>query len=179
MTCWKCSAQLQGAKKFCTECGAPAQAPASAIDPFASTVQPTSRAAPSVQPSAPSQRGPVSPLALSAFEFNESAREIVPREAEAPPAPGSEKLGATVLMQQVPSKPAPAPVAKPASVLPPSFGTTPAPNAPIGPGMAVRVRWANGQKYPGTVWQVQGTQVLVAFPDGQRHWVEIGFVERS
>lgn len=94
--------------------------------------------------------------------------------------PASDRVPAgTVQMQQVAARPlqAAAP-AKAPSVLPPSVGAGVAPSA-LGPGVAVRVRWANGQKYLGTIWQVHGTQVLVAFQDGQRHWVEAAFVERT
>jgi hypothetical protein len=41
----------------------------------------------------------------------------------------------------------------------------------IGPGMAVNVRWPDGNQYPGQVTQVGGGQVLVAFSNGQQQWV--------
>jgi hypothetical protein len=44
------------------------------------------------------------------------------------------------------------------------------------PGSRVTVTWSNGQRYPGTVQQVSGTQCLVVFPDGQQHWVEMQYV---
>lgn len=44
------------------------------------------------------------------------------------------------------------------------------------PGARVTVTWSNGQRYPGTVQQVSGTQCLVVFPDGQHHWVEMQYV---
>jgi hypothetical protein len=59
---------------------------------------------------------------------------------------------------------------------------TPQPYAPpasgygFAPGSRVQVTWSNGQRYPGTVQQLSGTQCLVAFPDGQQHWVEMQFV---
>jgi hypothetical protein len=40
----------------------------------------------------------------------------------------------------------------------------------------VTVTWSNGQRYPGTVQQVAGSQCLVVFPDGQHHWVEMQYV---
>jgi hypothetical protein len=40
----------------------------------------------------------------------------------------------------------------------------------------VNVTWSNGQRYPGTVQQVSGSQCLVVFPDGQHHWVEMQYV---
>lgn len=44
------------------------------------------------------------------------------------------------------------------------------------PGSRVQVTWSNGQRYPGTVQQVGGSQCLVMFPDGQQHWVEMQYV---
>ena len=58
----------------------------------------------------------------------------------------------------------------------------PPPPAPAGygfgyvPGSRVTVTWSNGQRYPGTVQQVSGSQCLVVFPDGQHHWVEMQYV---
>lgn len=70
----------------------------------------------------------------------------------------------------------PAPPAPPAGPMPqpPPFGYS----APFGyaPGSRVTVTWSNGQRYPGTVQQVSGSQCLVAFPDGQQHWVEMQYV---
>lgn len=190
MSCSQCPTKLEGARKFCSECGAPVKP---AIDPFASTAKPHAGAA-SVPIPTPSEPGaasasrpshPISPLASSSFEYSESVREIVAAregggdddvddDARVPPKSAS-RLGGTVQMKQAPLRPA----AKPASVIPPSFGVSSSPNAALGPGMAVRVRWADGQRYPGTVWQVRGAQVLVSFPNGQRLWVEASFVERT
>jgi hypothetical protein len=36
--------------------------------------------------------------------------------------------------------------------------------------------WANGQRYRGTIVQLLGPRVLVVFPDGQQHWVEMGYI---
>ena len=44
------------------------------------------------------------------------------------------------------------------------------------PGTRVNVTWSNGQRYPGTVQQVSGSQCLVVFPDGQHHWVEMQYI---
>jgi hypothetical protein len=44
------------------------------------------------------------------------------------------------------------------------------------PGARVNVTWSNGQRYPATVSQVSGSQVLVIFPDGQQHWVEMQYL---
>ncbi len=58
------------------------------------------------------------------------------------------------------------PLAAPA----PSYGV------PYQPGARVSVTWANGQRYPGTVHLVSGSQRLVVFPDGQHHWVELPYL---
>jgi hypothetical protein len=54
------------------------------------------------------------------------------------------------------------------------------PPAPYGftysPGSRVQVTWSNGQRYPATVSQVQGSQCLVVFPDGQQHWIDVQFI---
>jgi hypothetical protein len=48
--------------------------------------------------------------------------------------------------------------------------------AGLAPGAAVWVQWSNGQRYPGTVQQVSGSQCYVSFPDGQARWVESAYV---
>jgi hypothetical protein len=45
-----------------------------------------------------------------------------------------------------------------------------------GPGALVLVHWADGHRYPATVLQAVGNQVLVAFPSGQQQWVDIAYV---
>ena len=47
------------------------------------------------------------------------------------------------------------------------------------PGSRVTVTWSNGQRYPGTVQQVSGSQCLVVFPDGQHHWVDMQYLAPS
>lgn len=49
------------------------------------------------------------------------------------------------------------------------------PNAPY-PGARVLVAWSNGQRYPATVSQVNGSQCHVVFPDGQQHWVDMMYL---
>ncbi len=44
------------------------------------------------------------------------------------------------------------------------------------PGSRVTVTWSNGQRYPGSITQVNGSQCLVVFPDGQHHWVEMQYL---
>ncbi|MBK6461003.1 MAG: hypothetical protein IPF92_08340 [Myxococcales bacterium] len=42
--------------------------------------------------------------------------------------------------------------------------------------MNVSVMWANGNRYPGVVQQVQGAQVFVVFQDGQSQWIDAQYV---
>jgi hypothetical protein len=64
--------------------------------------------------------------------------------------------------------PAPAPSPSPSPSAPPRYGVV--------PGAKVLVQWADGNRYPGTVMQVAGTQLLVAFPNGQQHWIDARYV---
>lgn len=72
----------------------------------------------------------------------------------------------------------------PAPMMPPMMPPMQPPPAHAGygfgfgyaPGSRVNVTWSNGQRYPGTVHQVSGSQCLVMFPDGQQHWVEMQYV---
>jgi hypothetical protein len=43
-------------------------------------------------------------------------------------------------------------------------------------GARVAVQWSDGNRYPGTVTNVQSGQVEVLFPDGRRVWVPQGYV---
>lgn len=45
-------------------------------------------------------------------------------------------------------------------------------------GTQVLVAWSDGQRYPGTVVQVAPGQYLVAMANGQQHWVPISAVYR-
>jgi hypothetical protein len=78
--------------------------------------------------------------------------------------------------QQAPSF-APVAYAPAAPAVSPSVRAAPvAPIEPFAVGRPVLVTWSNGQRYPATVLQLSATHVLVAFGDGQRHWVERVFV---
>lgn len=48
----------------------------------------------------------------------------------------------------------------------------------LAPGAQVLVQWSDGQRYPGTVRDVnpQQQQVHVAFPNGASHWVPLQYV---
>jgi len=47
---------------------------------------------------------------------------------------------------------------------------------PIAIGSRVMVQWSDGNRYPGTVSQMQNGQVQVAFPDGRQVWVPQQYV---
>jgi hypothetical protein len=80
--------------------------------------------------------------------------------------------------QQSPPLPQAAPSPLPGAAQSPwvGWGAPSAPSYGPAPGAQVQVTWANGQRYPGTVQQVSGGQCLVAFPDGQQHWVPLQYV---
>jgi hypothetical protein len=46
----------------------------------------------------------------------------------------------------------------------------------FGPGARVLVQWADGNRYPATVQQQNGSQCLVSFPDGRTQWVEAQYL---
>jgi hypothetical protein len=78
--------------------------------------------------------------------------------------------------QPSPYQAPPAGYAQPAPQGPSPF----APAAPVQPsygaGALVLVHWADGNRYPATVLQSAGNQVLVVFPSGQQQWVELQYV---
>jgi hypothetical protein len=41
----------------------------------------------------------------------------------------------------------------------------------------VLVQWADGNKYPATVQQSQGTNCLIVFPDGRQQWVDAQYLQ--
>jgi hypothetical protein len=101
---------------------------------------------------APARPVPVSPMASSVMRSpGDPVQPATPVPWNQPPAPG---LGQT----PAPHSPSPSP--------PPTYA----------PGTMVLVHWSNGNRYPGTVMQAVGAQVLVAFPDGQQHWVDVRYV---
>ena len=157
------------------------------IDPFGVTQKP--QGGPS----------PVSPLASSAMLPQSPVTPGMLAASQNPPsaaAPGSQPHA------PVPS-PVPTPAAAPQHAAPQPYPGQPYPpqaapgqhagyNHPAGgyaqnaphapraagpaPGAAVWVQWSNGQRYPGTVQQVSGSQCYVSFPDGQARWVESAYV---
>jgi hypothetical protein len=159
--------------------------PSSAPDPFAKTMMGDPNAvaaiaearkadtrpptAPLVQIGsvAPARPNPVSPMASSMMSNPSDRPSAIPGRASGtpwnvPPAP------------QQPQQPAPPPQQQP--VAPPPAAVAGRPMAPMAPGTMVLVYWSNGNRYPGTVLRAAGTQVLVAFPNGQQHWVDMQYV---
>lgn len=96
--------------------------------------------------------------------------------------------GAPAVSVEAPTVRAPVPGAAPATPrgAPPGYVGTPWNVAPIappppsppayGPGALVLVHWVDGNRYPGTVLQASGRQVLVAFPSGMQQWVDLQYV---
>lgn len=72
---------------------------------------------------------------------------------------------------------APVPVASPASVHAVPAQPASVQGVPYAPGGRVWVRWANGQTYPGTVFQVHAGRCLVGFADGQHYWIEFVYLQ--
>jgi hypothetical protein len=59
------------------------------------------------------------------------------------------------------------------------FASPPAQGLMCAPGMSVSVLAPDGMRYPGTVVQSQGDQVLCAFPNGQQNWVPVQHVSAA
>jgi hypothetical protein len=123
-----------------------------APDPFARTVMGDPTAPQAGQPAQPGPPvpSPVSPMASSVMKS--------PADAKAT------------------TNPPIVPWNVPAPIAPPPAQATPAPRYGFAPGTVVLVQWADGNRYPGTVLQASGTQLLVAFPNGQQHWVDARYV---
>jgi len=170
-TCARCGAALIATARFCATCGSPvARAPTGSSDkaspaaapvagtpppmpdPFAKTMLGDAAAAavPPVQPTQP-MAPPVSPLASSVME----------KPGQQPPP----NVHVIATPWNVPPPTGPGPFAQQAPV-----------SRVFGPGALVLVHWSDGNRYPGTVLQVVGSQLLVSFPNGQQHWVDMKYV---
>ena len=160
--------------------GAPAPAPSPPSAPSSGVTAPAPGSAPSVsqqpvmQPVQPAMHAPQPQLPHQVPQ--QLPPHLFPLPPQNPPGP---------FPQPVPAAPAPMPYA--AAPYPPPQPTAPPmqgqpPQAAGGyvfgyvPGSRVTVTWSNGQRYPGTVQQVSGSQCLVVFPDGQHHWVDMQYV---
>jgi uncharacterized Zn finger protein (UPF0148 family) len=125
--------------------------------------------APSASPSSPARK-PQAPQVFPAFAPLAQALAKPPQQpAPAPVRPSSPQSPPIPIPGSVPQAPG---VVMPAAG---SGGYAPMP-ALFPPGQRVFVQWANGQKYPGVVEQLHGTQCLVRFDAGEKRWVETRFV---
>lgn len=196
--CSRCGSALIATARFCAACGSPvglattprpptqpmsaknpaaaqpmpspspAQAPPSVPDPFGRTVmgdpnavattsEPRMQTAPLAQVAiAPARPNPVSPMASSVMN-----------------TPGDPRKAASAAPWNVPASIAnPYAQTKP----PPPVASAPVATGNFGPGSMVLVQWSDGNRYPGTVLQTAGSQLLVAFPNGQQQWIDQQFI---
>ena len=175
-TCARCGAALIATARFCAACGSPvaraAGAPPSAVNERAPTAP-----AP-VPPAPPSIPDPFAKTVLG----DAASAGVPPLQPTQPMAPPVSPLASSVMEKPAPSKGPPNVhvIATPWNVPPPSGPGPFAQQAPIprgfGPGALVLVHWSDGNRYPGTVLQSAGTQLLVSFPNGQQHWVDVKYV---
>jgi len=204
--CARCAAPLVATARFCAACGSPvllnttpapqsrpdSRGPTAAMpavpapDPFARTVMgdPAAAAAAATaaaaadahasQPRVPTAavasqpRVPTAPIAIGAV-------------APARPNPVSPMASSVMKTPGDPGQPqanAPTPwnVGVPQAQTPVPYSPAPAAVNPFPPGTMVLVHWSDGNRYPGTVLQASGAQLLVAFPNGQQHWVDVRYV---
>jgi len=149
--------------------GAPSKRPdrTQLMDP-SSFVRPKPGAAPQSQPGVPgSSPGPLHQPA-----------SVAQPSIQQPPMPS----GQPPMMQHGTPQQAMPPPMQPQQPPPQQWGgpasawAPPTPSFGFAPGARVNVTWSNGQRYPATVSQVSGTKVLVVFPDGQQHWVEMQYL---
>jgi hypothetical protein len=154
----------------------PVAPPASSVAQPPRPVQP----APSSGFGPPPAHAPSHPLPVGTF--NPPAPPSAYNPAPAPPQPPQPPPSAyhpAPAQQPPPSAYNPAqPPQQAGWGAPPGYPAAPAPPPPAGfaPGTRVMVTWSNGQRYPATVWQVSQGRCLVAFPDGQQHWVDVSFL---
>ena len=125
---------------------------------------------------------PAAVAAINALRTNEPRVQTVPITAVAPARPNPVSPMASSVMRS-PGDPLPPNQASNPTpwnvgvVGTPAPYTPPAPAAnPYVPGKMVLVQWSDGNRYAGTVLQVAGAQVLVTFPNGQQHWVDVKYL---
>jgi hypothetical protein len=169
------------------------------VDPLASTAPASVSPARSHASADSASRSPVSPLAGTALQPSVKPEEAsVSASPLSPVVPSGSSRGKTAPLSAVPHL---HPLVPPQAAVSPVFGSpsrgarapaSPAPPAPprsgpelpadprallpIAPGRRVLVQWANGQRYPGVVEQIQGPQSLVRFDAGEQRWVETRYI---
>jgi hypothetical protein len=194
-SCARCGAALIATARFCAACGSPVARGASANENVARTPSatgtekaapapaPVTGAPPSIpDPFAKTVLGDAASVAVPAAPQAAPAGPLPPIQPTQPMAPLVSPLASSVM--EKPGGPQPPAnvhvIATPWNVPPPSgpgpFVQQAPPSRGFGPGALVLVKWADGNRYPGTVLQVAGTQLLVSFPDGQQHWVDMKYV---
>lgn len=203
--CARCAAPLVATARFCAACGSPvllnttpppqsrpdSRGPTEAMpavpapDPFARTVMgdPAAAAAAATAAAAADALAsqPKVPAAAGASQPRVPTAPIAIGVAPARPNPVS-PMASSVM--RTPGDPAPPQAGAqppwnagvPPAQTPVPYSPPPAAVNPYMPGTMVLVHWSNGNRYPGTILQVSGAQVLVAFPNGQQHWVDVRYV---
>lgn len=153
-----------------TQGGPAPSAHASGFGVAPSTAQPPPAQIP---PPAPAYGAPPPPHHAGAAPGYGGA-PVYPQTPAAPMAPVAPMAPAAPVAPMAPAAPM-APVAPMApggtAGAQPAWGFT-----GYAPGARVNVTWSNGMQYPATVQQVTGGRCLVAFPDGQQHWVDMQYV---
>ncbi len=192
--CARCAAPLVAAARFCAACGSPVTRSATGPAVSSPEPRPDSRGptvavpavpaapAPAPDPFASTVMGdPAAVAAIAAVRSSEPQIRTAPIAAVAPARPNPVSPMASSVMRT----PGDRPVSAPSVPTPWNVGVVPAPTPyapsapvmnPYSPGVMVLVQWSNGNRYPGTVLQASGSQVLVSFPNGQQHWVDVKYV---
>jgi hypothetical protein len=169
------------------------------VDPLASTAPASISPARGHQPSESPPNSPLSPSAGAAAQASPAKPEEALPSAfpPGPRGPSGSTRGRTAPISAIPNPPRMN--FPPQAAAPPAFASTsrsaPVRGSPVPPphsspqvsgdavwqpsvvpGKRVLVQWANGQRYPGVVEQVNGPQSLVRFDAGEQRWVETRYV---
>jgi hypothetical protein len=160
------------------------------VDPLASTSPASLSPARNLKPiDSRAASSPVSPVSPVSSKAGTGLLPSQPKVETAPPMtpgrpsaqrPSTRGKTAPLSAMKNPPKlalalaPAPAPAAPSQPQSPPAFAAA-ARMAPV-PGKRILVQWANGQKYPGIIEQVDGAKCLVRFETGEQRWVEMRYV---
>jgi hypothetical protein len=173
-SCARCGAALIATARFCAACGSRVARPSAS--PPSNSQRPSTAPAPVTGAPPPAQLP--DPFAKTVLG-DAAAIAPPPVQPTQPMAPPVSPLASSVMDKPNQSRPVNV-IATPWNVPPPSGPGPFAQQAPVphgfGPGALVLVHWADGNRYPGTVLQVAGTQLLVSFPNGQQHWVDMKYV---
>jgi hypothetical protein len=169
------------------------------VDPLASTAPASISPARGHQPFESTPNSPLLPSPDAAAQASPAkpADALPSAFPHGPPAPSGSTRGKTAPISALPNPPKMN--FPPQAAAPPAFASTsrsaPVQGSPVSPprsipqasgdavwqppvvpGKRVVVQWANGQRYPGIVEQVNGPQSLVRFDAGEQRWVETRYV---